>query len=97
MLCDPGLRRAGHSDEQKSAVRGERRDGDLYQPPIPDILRRDDVPVLQRGSKQVVGGGPGGELPVRRFRPRVGLRQLVQILCELLFGMLTLHLMRFAV
>ena len=41
VLADPRLGRARHAEQQQRAVGGERGDGDLDQPALADVLRRD--------------------------------------------------------
>ena len=41
VLADPRLGRARHAEQQQGPVGGQRGDGDLDQPPLADVLRRD--------------------------------------------------------
>ena len=54
MLAHPGLRRAGHSEEQQRPIRGEGGDGDLHQPPLADVLGQDNGAIGQLTTQQVL-------------------------------------------
>src|SRR5690606_27745132 len=87
VLADPAFRRARHTVEQQRAIGRKRCDGDLDQPLVTDILRRDFEPVRQRSTEQVCLHGPRREQPVRWSLPVVNLGKCPEFFSELLFGM----------
>ncbi|MPM57272.1 hypothetical protein SDC9_104094 [bioreactor metagenome] len=92
VLGHPRLGRARNAIQQQRAVGGQRGHGDLHEARIADVLGRDFHAVLQRATHQVLQHGPGRELPARRTRAVIDLRQRLQFVRKLLFCMLAKNL-----
>ena len=86
VLADPRLGRAGDAEQQQGAVGGQRGDGDLHQPALPDVLRGDRRAVGQHAAEQVGDDRPRRQLPARWARPVVGGGQRGQLVGVRLLG-----------
>ena len=91
VLAHPGLGRAGHAEQQQRPVGGERGDGDLDQPPLADVLGRDDGAVGQRAAEQVGDDRPRRQPPARRPFTVVERCQRREFVRVLVLGVGTQH------
>ena len=85
VLGHPRLGRAGDAEQEQRAVGRERGDGQLDQPPLADVLRRDRRAV-GLAAEQVRGHRPRRQPPPRRARPVVDPLERRQLLGVELLG-----------